>query len=93
MLEILVLLALVRPIERMAAKKGEKPYRWRLIVVGAWFGSEFAAAFLTYLLTENMLVTYLVAIGCAVASYFYVKYKLNQKPDMDLLETIGQEVQ
>lgn len=92
MLEILVLLALVRPIEAIAAKKGLKAYKWRLITVGAWFGSEFGGAFLAYLVTGDFLIAYAAAIVCAVSSYFVVKYKLNQKPDIDLLETIGQEV-
>lgn len=94
MLEILVLLSLVKPIEAIAAKKGEKPYRWRLITVGAWFGAEITGALIARMITSNMLICYASAIPCAIASYFVVKHTLKQMPDKqdDLLSTLGQEI-
>ena len=76
MLEILALLSLAKWIEKLAAKKGEKPYRWRLIMVGSWFGAEFGGAFLTYLITKNFLYAYAAAIVCTIASLFIVWNKL-----------------
>lgn len=95
MLEIFVLLALLKPIEALAKRKGLKPYKWRLITVGAWFGCEFAFGFVTYMVTTNILIAYGAAIVGAIGSYFYVKNKLNQLPDKedDLLTTLGQDLQ
>lgn len=95
MLEIFVLLALLKPIEALAKRKGLKPFKWRLTTVGAWFGSEFVIGLFTYLITNNVLISYGAAIAGAIGSYFYVKNKLNQMPDKedDLLTTLGQEVQ
>jgi hypothetical protein len=93
MLEILALLSMAKYIEKIATKKGEKPYKWRLIMVGAWFGSEILVAFFTYGLTNDIFIAYGAAIGSAIASYFIVRYKLKQLPDAeeDWSNTIGQE--
>lgn len=94
MLEILLLLSLSRWIEKLATKKGEKPYRWRLIMVGSWFGAEFAGAFIAYLITNNLLYAYVAAIACAATSLFVVWNKLKQKPDKESwVDTIGVEAE
>ncbi len=94
MLEILLLVSLTRKIAAIAERKGVKPGTWKLYVILAWFGGEFAGGFAGALLSLDRILIYLLAICCAVASYFLLRYKLNSMPDViadDWINHIGEK--
>ena len=81
MLEIILLISLTKKIGFLAAAKGLKPGTWKLYTVLAWFGSEIAGGVIGAILFEETIIFYLLAIACAVGSYFLIKAHLNKLPD------------
>jgi len=83
MLEIIVLIFLTKNIGNLAIKKGLKPGTWKWYTVLNWFGAEIAGFVLGYVIfgMENLAAAIVVALGCAVASFFILKANLNNRPD------------
>lgn len=81
MLEIILLINLTKKIGLLADAKGLKAGTWKLYTVLAWFAGEVIGAVIGGMLTDEPIVYYLLAIACAVASYFLLKAHLNKLPD------------
>lgn len=81
MLEIILLINLTKKIGLLADAKGLKAGTWKLYTVLAWFAGEVIGAVIGGILTDETLISYLLAIGCAVASYYIIKAYLNKLPD------------
>lgn len=93
MLEIIALIFLTRKIGVLAIRKGQKPGKWKLNTVLAWFGFEIIGAFIGLAINGNIYMAMLLGITCAVGGYLLMKYQLDKLPDIgnnDWLERIGQ---
>lgn len=97
MLEILALVFLTRSIGTTAERKGLKPGTWKLYTVLAWFAGEFLGFLIGIAIfgSENILMSLLIAIPCAIGGYHIVRTILNNKPDVfgDELDQIGENLQ
>ena len=84
MLEIIAIIFLSKNNGKLATSKGLKSGTWILYTVLAWIGAEFVGALAGILLfgQENFFMAYLLAIGCAIASYFIIRNVLQKKPDL-----------
>jgi len=83
MLDIIVLIFLTRNMGALAVKKGLKPGTWKLYTVLNWFAAEIAGGVLGLIIfgKENYVAAIVMALGCAVASYFILKANLSNRPD------------
>ena len=92
MLDIIILIFLARNIGQLAEKKGFKPGPWRLYTVLAWFGGEILGVVIGLMLFgEQIGAVVLLALACAVSSYFILRANLSNRPDMmdDDINRIG----
>lgn len=83
MLEIIAIILLSKKNGKLAEQKGLKSGIWILYSVLCWIGFEFIGAFIGILAfgQENFIMAYLLALGAAVSSYFFIRFLLNKKPD------------
>ena len=93
MLEVIALWFLTKDIEKKALLKGQKPGKWKLITILAWFGAELFGFLIAVQIfgTGNIIGLFLIAMMCAVGSYLFVKAQLEKMPDQmqDDIENIG----
>lgn len=93
MLEIIALVYLTRIIGPLAEQKGLKSSTWKLYTVLAWFAGEIIGIFIGLALfgSENMLMSILVAIPCAIGGYHIIRNRLHRMPDIyrDDIEHLG----
>lgn len=93
MLEVIALWFLTKEVGKIALRKGEKPSRWKLFTVLAWFGAEFAGFLLAVMLfgTGNLIGLFLIGMMCAIGGYLVVKAQLSKLPDQadDDIDRIG----
>ena len=92
MIEIIALILLTGHIGKLASQKGEKPGRWKLYTVLAWFAGEFVGAVIGLMIfgTNNIFSVILVALAGAVAGYHILKRSLSKKSDAsDDIDQIG----
>jgi hypothetical protein len=93
MLEIIALIFLCKQIGETAKRKAEKPGKWKLITIGAWFLAELIGFALGAMLlgTDNIIGLVLLALVSAVGGYLIVKAQLDKLPDAldDDIDNIG----
>ena len=84
MLEIIAIILLSKKNGKLAEQKGLKSGTWILYSVLCWIGFEFIGAFIGIIPfgQENFIGAYLLALGAAVSSYFFIRALLNKKPDI-----------
>ncbi|MBL7765057.1 MAG: hypothetical protein JNJ58_03115 [Chitinophagaceae bacterium] len=95
MLEIIILFFLTKKIGATAIRKGLKPGIWKLYTVLAWFGGEIIGFVVGLnLFKDNLLMSVLLAIPCAVGGYHIIKNTLEKKPDYisDDIHQIGDDL-
>ncbi len=82
MLDIIVLYFLTIKIGKLAALKGLKPLKWKLITVGAWFFAEIVGLIvgLMFFTVDNFFSLMLIAFGFAITSYYIINNYLNSLP-------------
>lgn len=83
MLEIIVLVFLTNQIGRMALRKGQKSWVWKLYTVLGWIVGEFIgvfAAVLAFNVTDYLSALPLAILG-AVGGYLIVRAILSRIPD------------
>jgi hypothetical protein len=83
MIELFVLIFLTRNIGKLAARKGQRPGRWKLYTVLAWFAFEFPGALIGLFISQNIFLALLLGLGCAFGGYLVMKYQLDKMPDLD----------
>ena len=83
MLEIILLYFLTKKIGVLAAAKGLQAKRWKLYLVLAWITAELLGALIGIIIfgKDNLFSTLLVAIACAVSTYFMLTNYLIKLPD------------
>lgn len=83
MLEIIALYFLCKKVGETAIQKGEKPGKWKIITVAAWFAAELLGFILgvTLLGSENIIGLILLGLISAVGGYLIVKAQLDKLPD------------
>ena len=83
MLEIIAIIWLSQKNGRLAERKGLKSSTWVLYSVLCWIGFEFVGALIGVLAfgQDHIGPAYLMALGAAVLSYFFIRSLLNKKPD------------
>lgn len=86
MIEIIALFLLAKKIGMLAERKGQKPGRWKVYLVLAWLGCEFAGIFLSLMISGNMFLTLIFGLFCAFGGYLLVKRKLENMPDKERTE-------
>ena len=93
MLELIAIIILSQKNGKLATRKGLRSSTWVLYSVLCWIGFEFVGAFIGVLTfgMDNIGPAYLLALGSAVLSYFFIRSLLNKKPDMmdDDINRIG----
>ncbi len=93
MIEIIVLIFLAKDLGKLAASKGLRPSTWQIYLVISWVFTEMAGIFLGIMLfgKENIVTVFLIAIGFAFSSYFFLHSRLNKYPDKweDDVDNIG----
>ena len=93
MLEIIAIILLSKKNGQLATKKGLKSGTWILYSVLCWIGFELVGGMIGILAfgQENIFPAYLLALGSAVLSYFFIRAVLNKKPDVmdDNINRIG----
>ena len=69
MLEVIALWFLTKDIGKKALLKGQKPGKWKLITILAWFGAELFGFLIAVQIfgTGNIIGLFLIAMMCAVA--------------------------
>ena len=96
MLEIIILYFLTKKIGLLAASKGLSAGRWKLNLVLAWIAAELLGAFMAVIIfgKDNLFSALLIAIACALSTYFIIINYLNKLPyviDDDDVNNIGRE--
>ncbi len=96
MLEIVILYFLTKKIGVLAATKGLSAGRWKLNLVLAWIVAELVGAVMAVMIfgKDNLFSSLLIAIACAVSTYFIIMNYLNKLPDVideEDLNNIGKE--
>ena len=83
MIEIIALIILVIHTGRVAGRKGEKPSKWQLRVVGGWIAAEMLGFIIGASLfgTDNLIGLMLFALISAIGGYLFVKAQLDKIPD------------
>ena len=84
MLEIIILFFLTKKIGVLAATKGLSAGRWKLNLVLAWIVAELSGAFIAVIIfgKDNLFIAQLIALACAVSTYFIITNYLNKLPDV-----------
>ena len=84
MLEIIILYFLTKKIGLLAASKGLSAGRWKLNLVLAWIVAELIGAVIAIVIfgKDNLFSTLLIAIACAISTYFMITNYLNKLPDV-----------
>ena len=82
MLDIIILYFLAIKIGKLAAVKGLKPLKWKLITIGAWIFAEIIGLFvgLMFFTIDNLVSLMLIAFGFAITSYYFIYNFLNNLP-------------
>ena len=83
MLEIIALMLLAGQIGRMAIRKGQKPWPWKLYLVLAWIGGEIIGVFIAIAAfnQDDYLGVLPMGIMGAVGGYLIVRAILSKMPD------------
>ena len=70
-------------VGRVADRKGEKPVKWQLRVVGGWIVAEMLGFMIGILMfgTDNLIGLMLFGLISAVGGYLFVKAQLDKIPD------------
>jgi hypothetical protein len=95
MLELIALIILCKKIGLLAIRKGERPRKWKVITVAAWFGAEmlgFVAAASIFGM-DNIVGVVLIGLMTALGSYLIVRAQLEKMPDYgeeDDIDLIGE---
>jgi hypothetical protein len=95
MLELIALIILCKKIGLLAIRKGERPRKWKVITVAAWFGAEmlgFVAAASIFGM-DNIVGGVLIGLMTALGSYLIVRAQLEKMPDYgeeDDIDLIGE---
>lgn len=84
MLEIIILYFLTKKIGVLAATKGLSAGRWKLNLILAWIVAELGGAVLAVIIfgKDNLFSALLIAIACAVSTYFIITNYLTKLPDV-----------
>ena len=84
MLEIIILYFLTKKIGVLATTKGLSSGRWKLNLILAWIVAELLGAFIGVVIfgKDNLFSALLIAIACAVSTYFIITSYLNKLPDI-----------
>ena len=96
MLEIIILYFLTKKIGVLATTKGLSSGRWKLNLILAWIVAELFGAFIGVIIfgKDNLFSALLIAIACAVSTYFIITSYLDKLPDVvdeDDVNNIGKE--
>lgn len=84
MLDIIILIFLVINIGKLAKKKGLSILKWRFKLVMTWMGAELFGGIIGFVIfgKDNLFSILLIAIACAVSTYFMLTNYLNKLPDV-----------
>ncbi len=84
MLDIIILIFLVINIGKLAKKKGLSILKWRFQLVMTWMGAELFGGIIGFVIfgKDNLFSILLIAITCAVSTYFMLTNYLNKLPDV-----------
>ena len=84
MLEIVILYFLTKKIGALAAIKGLSAGRWKLNLILAWIVAELCGAVVAVIIfgKDNLFSALLIAIACAVSTYFIITNYLTKLPDV-----------
>ncbi len=84
MLEIIILYFLTKKIGLLAISKGLSAGRWKLNLVLAWIVAELLGAVIAVMIfgQDNLFSALLIAIACALSTYFIIKNYLIKLPDV-----------
>ena len=84
MLEIIILFFLTKKIGVLAVSKGLSAGRWKLNLVLAWIVAELLGAIIALVVfgKDNLFSALLIAIACAISTYFIIINYLNKLPDV-----------
>ena len=96
MLEIIILYFLTKKIGVLASTKGLSSGRWKLNLIFAWIVAELLGAFVAVIIfgKDNLFSALLIALACAVSTYYIITNYLNKLPDVvdeDDVNNIGRE--
>jgi hypothetical protein len=90
MLEILALVFFSKKIGEIALLKGEKPSKWKIILILSWIAAEIIGIGFSFsIFGPSKIYAMLIGIGFALTSYYFVLQTLSKKPDVDDIESIG----
>ncbi len=83
-MDIIILIFLAIKIGKLATSKGLPAGKWKLYLVLAWIAGEFVGAFIGVSIfgADNQVSWILIAIGCALTSYFILYNYLKKLPDV-----------
>lgn len=86
MIEIIVLIFLVRHIGKLAERKGQKTSKWKILTVVGWIVFELIGFMVGIMIfgVNNLISIALVGFMFAVTSYFLIKSRLENMPDIDI---------
>lgn len=84
MLEIIILYFLTKKIGVLAVSKGLSAGKWKLNIVLAWIVAELLGAMVAVIIfgKDNLFSALLIALACAVSSYFIITNYLNKLSDV-----------
>ncbi len=96
MLEIVILYFLTKKIGVLATTKGLSARRWKFNLILAWIVGELFGAVIAVIIfgQDNLFSALLIAIACAVSTYFIITNYLNNLPDVvdeEDINNIGRE--
>ena len=96
MLDIIILIFLVINIGKLAKRKGLSVLKWRFQLIIAWLGAELFGGIIGFAIfgKDNLFSILLLAITCAVSTYYIITNYLNKLPDVvdeDDVNNIGRE--
>ena len=93
MIEIIALIFLGRHMGRLAVTKGERPLKWKVITILAWFAAEVMSLMLGIMFfgTGNLIGLMLIGLISAVGGYLIAKAQLEKLPDVfeDDVDNLG----
>ena len=83
MFDIIALIFITRDIGRLAERKGQKPFRWKMYSILGWVSFELIGIMVgLFFFTQNELFPLLiVGLIFAFTSYVIIKNILNKMPD------------
>lgn len=83
-MDVIVLIFLAIKIGKLAVTKGLSAGRWRLNLVLAWIAGELIGVVIgmTIFGVDNQFSWLLIALGCALSSYFIIQNYLYKLPDI-----------